>query len=239
MPKGSHLAELNAKRRYYLEGKKFGKLTVVKEDGRFHNTITYECKCECGNFRKKCQGIQLLNGKINSCGCSFPVGYYKPGISKEEYEEHVRKQLILRRKIINDCWEYQGQYVKWGYGYKTFGQGSEKKKTTVHRIAYYLWKGEIAKELCVLHSCDNPKCFNPDHLWLGTISDNSQDMLKKGRGVDNRGEKCGMAKLKEEDVTKIREMRKCGHTFQGIADMYDVSNVTIYDICLRKTWRHI
>ena len=82
--------------------------------------------------------------------------------------------------IINeqtDCWEWQCATNNIGYGF--FRDGD--KMRTAHRVSYELFKGPIPKGMVVCHKCDNPKCVNPDHLWLGTMQDNYNDMVSKGR----------------------------------------------------------
>lgn len=78
----------------------------------------------------------------------------------------------------NECWEWKGAINNVGYG--MFRENNDKM-VTAHRKSYELHKGEIPKGMCICHSCDNPKCVNPDHLWLGTIKDNIDDMIRKGR----------------------------------------------------------
>jgi hypothetical protein len=90
------------------------------------------------------------------------------------------KDRLLRKIVINeytDCWEWQGGKNNVGYGLIRDEHGMR----TTHRVSYELYKGNIPKNLCVLHSCDNPKCVNPEHLRLGTRKDNTQDMISKGR----------------------------------------------------------
>lgn len=88
-------------------------------------------------------------------------------------------QRLLQKIVIqdNDCWIYQGGKNNIGYGMIRDG----KKMRTTHRVSYEQHKGPIPHGLCVMHSCDNPICVNPDHLSLGTMKDNMHDMINKGR----------------------------------------------------------
>ncbi len=85
----------------------------------------------------------------------------------------IKCRLWSYVKIEDGCWMYQGHLNKSGYG--KFG------KTTAHRTSYEIFKGPIEEGKMVCHTCDKPACINPDHLWLGTNSDNQQDSIKKGR----------------------------------------------------------
>lgn len=77
----------------------------------------------------------------------------------------------------NGCWEWTGGKNNVGYGMFRDGAGMR----TAHRVSYELHKGKIPKGKHVCHSCDNPKCVNPDHLWVGTHQDNMQDRSRKNR----------------------------------------------------------
>jgi DNA invertase Pin-like site-specific DNA recombinase len=93
----------------------------------------------------------------------------------------------------------------------------------------------------VLHTCDNPSCVCPQHLFLGTNLDNIADKVAKGRqrggGGGLRGEKHGQAKLTERDVIAIRA--SVGATLQEIADLYGISNQQVSRIRARKKWAHV
>jgi len=83
------------------------------------------------------------------------------------------------------CWEWQRGHNAKGYGQVWFcGEMRD-----AHRLAWFLAVGEIPNGLCVLHTCDNPSCCNPVHLWLGTKADNTRDALAKGRLRSLNGEK--------------------------------------------------
>lgn len=94
-----------------------------------------------------------------------------------------RKNCIVWRlknypkRVKNGCWEWQKYKNEWGYG-RLRHNG---KKVLAHRASYEVFKGDFDKNLLVCHSCDNPSCVNPDHLFLGTNKDNVDDCISKGR----------------------------------------------------------
>lgn len=108
-----------------------------------------------------------------------------------------------------------------------------------HRISYLMFHGEIPHGLEVCHSCDNPGCVNPNHLWLGTHTDNMRDMEQKGRGNQQKGERCGKAKLKEKQVIKIRSLYSSGFSYRKLAARFKMDASSIGDIVNRHTWSHI
>lgn len=104
-------------------------------------------------------------------------------------------------------------------------------------MSWILSFGEIPAGLCVLHSCDNPPCVRPDHLFLGTDQINMADRDTKGRQC--RGEPHHLARLTEADVIEIRQRLAKGEGRASIARDYDVYWSTIRDIHTRKTWKHL
>jgi hypothetical protein len=110
------------------------------------------------------------------------------------------------------CWEWTRARTKFGYGHLVWNG----RHLTAHRQAWEFAKGAIPAGMCVLHRCDNPACINPDHLWLGTKSDNTLDCSRKGRRYApkkeemRRGEAHGIAKLCEWEVLAAREWYGAG-----------------------------
>lgn len=111
-------------------------------------------------------------------------------------------RLLRKRKITESgCWEWTGHIMKNGYGQI----GLKGKVLLVHRASYMHFVGKIPKNFFVCHKCDNPKCFNPEHLFVGTSNDNVQDMVKKGRQRSLKGESSSQAKLTSDEVAEIRK----------------------------------
>ena len=101
------------------------------------------------------------------------MGRKKTGLS---LLDRLLNKIIIDE--VTDCWEWQGAKNNIGYGMIR----DEKKMRTTHRVSYEEHNNvKIPRYMCVCHSCDNPICVNPNHLWLGTMKDNIRDMLKKGR----------------------------------------------------------
>lgn len=107
---------------------------------------------------------------------------------------HRLMQKIKENKETG-CWEWTGLIGKGGYAQIRV----DGVKKFIHRFMYEYWhESKIPNGLLVCHSCDNPKCINPEHLWLGTDKDNSQDCLKKGRFTKTDGERNPMSTISNE-----------------------------------------
>lgn len=134
---------------------------------------------------------------------------------------------------FDDCWEWTSYCFPRGYGrfalyYKTYG---------AHRIAWILTFGEIPKGLQVCHHCDNRKCCNPSHLFLGTHQDNVDDKVHKSRQARNKGELSGTHKLTTMQVEEIRECYRMGLIRQWqLAKKYGVTQQTISKIVNYQRW---
>jgi predicted XRE-type DNA-binding protein len=113
--------------------------------------------------------------------------------------------------------------------------------TLAHRISYGLHVGPIPKGggVCVCHKCDNPKCVNPDHLFLGSHADNIADRDVKGRQVTLKGSKNVNAKLTEAAVKEIKLLLASGVMQKLIAKQFDVSQSNVSDIKRGRIWGHI
>ncbi len=140
----------------------------------------------------------------------------------------------------DDCWEWQGLMAKTGYGRFYFYGRMEM----VHRVSYYLATGDIPDGMCVCHHCDNRRCVNPRHLFIGTQHDNLIDMTMKGRNYLYRGHKYSMgsnngrAKLTVEDVRFIRENFTRIAT-RVLANKFGVTVSTISRVIRGDSWTNI
>jgi hypothetical protein len=124
------------------------------------------------------------------------------------------------------CWIWRGAVGSDGYG-RVRRAGVTY---AAHRFAYTLFKGPIPEELCVMHRCDVPLCVNPTHLVLGTKADNSQDMLRKGRG--------GLTepKLTYDEVHEVRRMLAAGSTKAAVCERFGICRSTVQDIESGTSW---
>lgn len=100
-------------------------------------------------------------------------------VLETEGREAAQERLKSNTKITESgCWEWQRSKSPLGYGRVSFGP---TRTDRAHRIAYEIFKGSFDQSLNVCHTCDNPPCINPDHLWLGTQKENVRDCVAKGR----------------------------------------------------------
>jgi len=145
-----------------------------------------------------------------------------------------RRERFLSKVAVtrNGCWLWTGLVRPDGYGAARW-QGREE---AAHRVAWKLFRGTIAKGISVCHRCDVRACVNPAHLFLGTPAENARDMQQKGR--DRRGERHGSARLRLEQVRRIKAMLKEDRMYASeIAREFGVSETTIRAIKTGKTWK--
>lgn len=148
----------------------------------------------------------------------------------------MNKSLILDRikRDSNKCWNWTAYTLNSGYGQINVAN----RQYQAHRIAAFLWNGfDLDSNLLVCHACDNRRCVNPKHLFVGSYKDNSADMVKKGRQA--RGEACGSSKLRKADIFEIRRMLQAGFNYKEIASKFHVTWFNIQQIKLKHTWRHL
>jgi hypothetical protein len=151
-----------------------------------------------------------------------------PNLTPKQIERFWSK---VNRRGPEDCWEWQRGRFSNGYGLVTlhpFGN------FLAHRIAYAIGYGRAPGQLFVCHRCDNPRCCNPAHLFLGTCADNLADMRAKQRGA--MGEASPHAKLTTSVVLAILASDE---SQQALGDRYEVSQTAVGNIRRGKTWGHI
>lgn len=153
--------------------------------------------------------------------------------------EYIRRPVAERfwEKVNVDpdgCWLWTGAIHTMGYGVMQRG-GRGEGIVRAHRVSWELQNGAIPDGLCVLHRCDVRACVRPDHLFLGTMSDNSRDMSAKRRGRNQYGG----VRLRAEDVVAIRRSIRARGDGRRLARQYGVCPNTIYNIWAGRSWRHI
>lgn len=141
-------------------------------------------------------------------------------------------------KTESGCILWNGQFSEGGYGVISYKTGRTGNSVRANRVAYELMVGPIQDGLFVLHRCDNPPCINPTHLFLGTVADNSKDMVVKGRSA--RGERHGSAAVTESTVLELRERyRQGGISKRSLAREYGIGESALAHILKRRSWSHL
>jgi len=134
----------------------------------------------------------------------------------------------------NGCWNFTGSINKKGYGRVKV----KKQEFLAHRLMAHLTIRPLASEnQVVAHKCDNPRCINPEHLFITTQEGNMLDRDAKGRM--SRGDTHPNAKLTTNDILEIRSLYESGISQTEISKKFNVGQPSIYHIVHRKTWKHI
>lgn len=145
-------------------------------------------------------GINLeLSSKLSGLSIqklSYVPSVYQPIFVRSKFpltEDLLRQRILSKMVIVDDCNPdecilWSGVHDKDGYPRLRImcWNGSKKTEFVVSRLVTWLFKGEDPTGLQTCHSCDNPYCINPLHLWLGTAEENSQDAISKGRHTNQQ-----------------------------------------------------
>lgn len=143
---------------------------------------------------------------------------------KGRVEQEVLPRFLSKvKEVESGCQEWQSTLHRDGYG-KFWYKG---KQMPTHRMSYMLFVGEIPEKGWVLHKCDNRKCVNPKHLFIGNSLKNIQDMDSKKR----RGTKC---KVTEKQSSEIKKLIEVGFSQQRIGEMFNIDQTTVSRIKLNK-----
>lgn len=141
------------------------------------------------------------------------------------------EQIVRNDK--SGCLEWTGSVVRGGYGYII----RKRKKIMAHRYWYELHVGPIQPGEVLCHRCDNPRCIEPKHLFIGSQAENISDKVRKSRQA--RGEKIATAILTAEQVVALRQEYAEGARQVDLASKYGIHQTSVSLIVRRKNWPHI
>lgn len=155
-------------------------------------------------------------------------------------EAAVRARFETRiTRTEEGCWEWQGPRKYNGYGQLSVGN---LHMAIAHRVSFFLANGAFDAALFVCHSCDNPPCVRPDHLFLGTAKDNMEDCLKKGRfprPAPPKGSASRWARHTEDEIYQMRVRLAAGESAPAVARSVGLSANGVLRLWYGKTWSHV
>jgi len=205
---------------------KYRKAKIVHNKTVIHDKIKDQF---CKNNRIKL--IRIPHTKYDLIDSILTMAICIP--PKQLIDKIANKTII---KTDNECWEYQGYLDRDGYG----RIGYQYKHYAIHRLIYEFSNFcKINKNQLVCHSCDNPSCINPKHLFLGTTQDNNLDKMVKWRHA--YGNRVNSSKLTDDIVVELLRNVYDGrfYTRMEISKYYSISYETIVDILRFRTWKHL
>lgn len=133
------------------------------------------------------------------------------------------------------CWTWTGAAKGAGYGILKI----EGRTVRANRLSFELKHGRSPKGH-VLHTCDNPSCVRPSHLYEGDAQRNAADREERGRGNHVRGSANPRARLCDAEVRVIKALLRRGNmTQQAIADHYNIKRSAVADIKAGRSWSHV
>ena len=166
-------------------------------------------------------------------------------VAQERFMQNIFDFFWSRVEIDDEsgCWNWVGAFSNCGYGKFSIGGLQTRAMTTqgAHRVSYELFVGPIEAGKVIKHKCDNKRCVNPEHLEMGTTSENTQEAYDRNLTNVRKGNEHPFAKLTTKDIADIREAAANGpHGIQRqLAKQYGVCQPTISMIVNRRNWKHV
>ncbi len=189
----------------------------------------------CRMCGRVCDGPRGLHKHVHAQHGLRALDYYTLYLDalQERVRLDIEERVVVER--LGPCWHWTGSVSTGGYGrFRVAGAPT----TAAHRLSYFAFRGVLLPETRVLlHRCDHPRCVNPDHLLPGTNFENVQDRNQKGR--TSRGGQHYRAKLQDEDIPRIDQLREWGWTYPEIAAEMGVARSTVDNAYNRRTFSHV
>jgi hypothetical protein len=206
-----------------IQGNRYGRLEVISFSclDKSQRNSMWLCKCDCGN-QKIINRSSLVSGFSKSCGC----------IRQPLLKDRILSKILIDQK---GCWNWTDHLEVRGYGRATYNG----KTYPAHRLSYMCFEKKIPKGLLVCHKCDNRRCVNPEHLYLGTHHDNSLDRGKRNLKSFQRGESHGNCKFSDAIILEVRKKHSEGQSRSQISKIYNIKYSAVCKIIRRESWNHI
>jgi DNA-binding CsgD family transcriptional regulator len=234
------------KLKHDLAGRTFGRWSVLSLASA-GKSPRWMCRCECRTERTV-KTTSLIDGLSKSCECLQRELFAKASAARkvplvDRFFKFIDKNGPMPHdRSLGPCWIFTSNKNRKGYG-TLFNEGTTKM---AHRLSWEVHHGPIPPGMLVCHKCDNPPCVRPDHLFVGTVLDNAEDMIRKGRHSSRshperiaRGERLPHAVLTAEMVRLIRLKKSQGESYNQIARDLKLNRGTIAAAGSRKNWKHV
>jgi len=156
-----------------------------------------------------------------------------------KHDARTLERFFSKVQKTETCWLWAASKNKFGYGQFGIRKNGKSFMAVTSRVSWEIHRGEIPAGLCVLHVCDIRHCVNPDHLFLGTKRDNSDDMIRKGRAkhIGLTGPTNPNSKLTWKQARQIRSLYQTGDFSQRfLGQIYHVCLSVIQDVLNNKSY---